>query len=598
MGFVAHATEVVNNAANDVGKAVNDIGDALAPIAIPAAIAAAIYFSGGLAAGAAELGMTTEELIAAAVNSGVPESEISSILAADAAASTATDVGLAALDEAVATNGIATAAMDTAAETIPEFVAPAAETVAAPVAAAEGTLPLEAPLAEPVPTPVNAPAPVTPVEAGTLPAEAPLSEPVPMDVNSPGPVTPVEATTPAPLPPQPNVPITPSVPGVTPRVSTGGGTTPTGGPTPSTGGSLPQLAAVLATLYSGNKTADAINAASDKLQQGITTAQGQLLTSKTDAINALNNGLISQTQAYNAGLTDANGALIQNTQQALETSRFGGEAAWQDLATQLDPYTFAGQQAIERLSAGMAPGGEFSGTFTMADAQNSPAMKFAQEQGMNTIQNSAAAKGGLLGTNALADLTQFGQANAAQYEKQAFDQWLANRNANVTGIQNLATQGQNAATTLGQGLATIDQNTANTLSALQSGLGTKLAGNFMTTGANVGNAAGQNAANVANVQTSFGKNLADTTQTGATANANSIMGGANNISNTIDSAIKAYTALGGGTLPATAPTASGVANTAGNAVNTAINTGVNTAVNSGINTLTNAVKDIWGNIVG
>lgn len=109
------------------------------------------------------------------------------------------------------------------------------------------------------------------------------------------------------------------------------------------------------------------------------------------------------------------------------------------------PWMQAGGDAVTRLGAGLQPGGEFTKQFTMADATNSPAMQEAQRAGAETIQNSAAAKGGLIGTNVMQDLTKFGQANAAQFENQAFNQWNTQQNRQLGAVQSLAGLGQTTA---------------------------------------------------------------------------------------------------------------------------------------------------------
>lgn len=106
------------------------------------------------------------------------------------------------------------------------------------------------------------------------------------------------------------------------------------------------------------------------------------------------------------------------------------------------PWMEAGQFALGQLQQGLSPGGQFTGQFTMADAQNSAAEQHALQQGTQAIQNSAAAKGGLLNSNTLQDLVEYGQANAAQYQNQAFNQYLAQRNANLAPLQSLAGLGQ------------------------------------------------------------------------------------------------------------------------------------------------------------
>jgi hypothetical protein len=281
------------------------------------------------------------------------------------------------------------------------------------------------------------------------------------------------------------------------------------------------------------------------LQTGITTSKGQLLTSKTEALKALSDGLIDQKAAISAGLVDANGALTDSSKTAVAAIQGGYKLAQGNLHDSLDPYAKAGQTALARLSAGTAKGGEFDTTFTMADATNSAAMQNAQAQGMDIIQNSAAGKSGVLGTNQQADLVKFGQGNAAQYQNQAFNQWLANRNANQTGVQNLVNTGLTADSTLGTGLANLSTGAARDLANIDIGTGKAKSANFTGAATGTSNAIGGNATNVANIATGYGNNLVGLEQTGAQINANSILGQANANQQGIQNAIQAYGALGG-----------------------------------------------------
>lgn len=348
---------------------------------------------------------------------------------------------------------------------------------------------------------------------------------------------------------------TPAVPGATTTTPTGTLPKVPGVPTPGASSTTPtnllgsvdnaQLLATLGSLFSGNNTANAISSAADQLTQGITDSKGQLLTSKTEALTALANGLLDQKAALAAGLVDANGALTKSSQDALAAVTGGAASAKGDLTSALSPYTDAGKAALQRLTAGTAPGGEFNSTFTMADAQNTPAMQFAQDQGQSIIQNSAAAKGGLLGSNTLAGLTQFGQANAAQYENQAFNQWLANRNANMAPIEAMANNGQNAATALGTGLANIDTGLGTAQANIDQATGQRISSNDMTTAGNLSGAIGNNSTNVANIATGYGRDIAGLDQTAAQILANSTIGQANAQSTGVQNAISAYGALAG-----------------------------------------------------
>jgi hypothetical protein len=146
-------------------------------------------------------------------------------------------------------------------------------------------------------------------------------------------------------------------------------------------------------------------------------------------------GGTSMGNLIGSGLSAA-GALTAGGMQADAAQRAADLAA----ATR-QPYTSAGLEALARLRAGIQPGGEFAKPFSMADATNSEAMKTALAQGREAIQGSAAAKGGLLGTNTLAGLTDYGQKVGAQYQNQAFNQWLQERGAMLDPLKSMVGMG-------------------------------------------------------------------------------------------------------------------------------------------------------------
>jgi hypothetical protein len=130
--------------------------------------------------------------------------------------------------------------------------------------------------------------------------------------------------------------------------------------------------------------------------------------------------------AENAAQTQADAALRAAEIQAAERA----------------PWVEAGKTALQRLQTGLAPGGEFRAQFSMADAMNAPAMRTALATGREAIEQSAASRGGLLTSNTLAGLTDYGQKVGAQYQNQAFNQYLAQLEANLKPIQSLAQVGQ------------------------------------------------------------------------------------------------------------------------------------------------------------
>jgi hypothetical protein len=65
-------------------------------------------------------------------------------------------------------------------------------------------------------------------------------------------------------------------------------------------------------------------------------------------------------------------------------------------------------------------------------------MQFALQQGQEAIGNTAAAKGGLLSGNAVADATKFAEGTAAQFENQAFNQNMAQNQLALGGMESLS----------------------------------------------------------------------------------------------------------------------------------------------------------------
>lgn len=148
---------------------------------------------------------------------------------------------------------------------------------------------------------------------------------------------------------------------------------------------------------------------------------------------------------------DIIGGLIgsDSSRHAANTQADAAKYAADVAAAQRKPWVDAAKPALDRLSAGIAPGGEFAKKFTMADATNMPAYRFALGEGLNAIENSAAARGGLLSTNALHEATKFAEGTAASFQNQAFNQWLAQMQQTLQPIEALAQIGGNMAGQVG-----------------------------------------------------------------------------------------------------------------------------------------------------
>ena len=140
------------------------------------------------------------------------------------------------------------------------------------------------------------------------------------------------------------------------------------------------------------------------------------------------------------------------------------------------PFLTAGTGAVNRLAAGMAPGGEFSGSFDSAGflANQDPGYGFRMSEGLKALDRSAASRGGLLSGATLKGAQQYGQGLASQEYQNAFNRYQTNRANQLNPLQSLAGQGQTTATALGQQGSNMAGNIGNA---------------YMTSAANTGNAA-------------------------------------------------------------------------------------------------------------
>jgi hypothetical protein len=169
------------------------------------------------------------------------------------------------------------------------------------------------------------------------------------------------------------------------------------------------------------------------------------------------------------------------------------------------PFMQAGQGALKQLVAGTAPGGEFAKDFSYApfdyNANTDPGTQFRLKQGMDAMNATAAARGGLISGNALKAGQDYGQAQGSQEYGNAFNRYLQN---------------------YGNAQNTFQVNRANRLNPLQSlaGLGQSSINTTGAMGTNYANTAGGNITGAGNASAS-----------GTVGAANAVMGGVSGLSN-------------------------------------------------------------------
>jgi hypothetical protein len=199
----------------------------------------------------------------------------------------------------------------------------------------------------------------------------------------------------------------------------------------------------------------------------------------------------------------------KNASQAqIDASKQANDLAYsiyqQNRADQM-PFMQAGQGALKQLVAGTQPGGEFAKDFSYApfdyNANTDPGTQFRIQQGLDAMNATAAARGGLISGNALKAGQDYGQAQGSQEYGNAFNRYLQNY-GNAQGTFQL---NRNNRLNPLQSLAGISQSATNTV------------GNMAT---NYGNTAGGNITGAGNASAA-----------GTVGSANAVMGGVSGLSN-------------------------------------------------------------------
>ena len=203
-------------------------------------------------------------------------------------------------------------------------------------------------------------------------------------------------------------------------------------------------------------------------------------------------GISSLTSLYGAS---------QIGKAATTAANIGSGAA--DRATQLQreqydqtradlaPYRTAGTNALARLTAGTAPGGEFTKSFGMSDFEQDPGYGFRMSEGLKALDRTAAARGNLLSGSTLKGAQRYGADLGSQEYERAFARAQTNRNNILNPLQSLAGVGQtstNQGIAAGQNFATNVGNLGMNAAGNQANAGLTAAQANQSAYGNVGNA--------------------------------------------------------------------------------------------------------------
>ena len=157
----------------------------------------------------------------------------------------------------------------------------------------------------------------------------------------------------------------------------------------------------------------------------------------------------------------------------------------------LAPYRMAGTNALAQLTAGTAPGGQFTKSFGMSDFQQDPGYGFRMSEGLKALDRTAAARGNLLSGSTLKGAQRYGQDLGSQEYQNAFNRYQTNRSNLINPLQSLAGVGQtstNQGIAAGQNFATNVGNLGMGAAANQANAGLTAAQANQSAYGNVGNA--------------------------------------------------------------------------------------------------------------
>jgi len=214
---------------------------------------------------------------------------------------------------------------------------------------------------------------------------------------------------------------------------------------------------------------------------------------------------IGSAVAGAVGSSKAAGAQAKAADQAAQLQHQDQQASLAEQQRQfnisqgnLAPFLKTGTQATQQLSQLTGTPGQglltpFSEQFqapTAAQAEQTPGYQFQLQQGLNALQNSAAARGGLLSTGTAKNINDYAQGQAASNYSQTYNRALGeyqqrynvfegNQANTFNRLSALSGGGQTAANTLGQ----LGQATASNVANINEVAGQQQGNSIMNAGA-------------------------------------------------------------------------------------------------------------------
>ena len=219
----------------------------------------------------------------------------------------------------------------------------------------------------------------------------------------------------------------------------------------------------------GATPAEALKFTQDALSQGSggATNWSKYLTSPSVLGSVISGGagLLGAGLQANAARQAAQGIADAN----ITSNQLMARMNEQNQARQ-EPFYQAGLSALPAYTQGVMPGGDLVRPFAESDFKADPGYGFRMKEGMQALDRSAAARGGLLSGATLKGAERFGQDIASNEYNNAYNRYVGNqatqRNAlaGLTGFAPTASSAMQAGdTAYGSNAANLASNTANAM---------------------------------------------------------------------------------------------------------------------------------------
>jgi hypothetical protein len=194
-------------------------------------------------------------------------------------------------------------------------------------------------------------------------------------------------------------------------------------------------------------------------------------------------GIKAGTEIEARAAEDAAKEVARGETEATRLQKLRAEEALKEQRNLLSPYSTAGATALNRLSTGLATGGEFAKPFTLTNFTADPGYAFRLSEGQKALERQSAARGGLMSGGALKPATRFGQEMGSQEFQSAFNRYYAERQAQLDPLFQLYSGGLAASGDLASFEGVAGANIANYLGAGETGAARARAQGMLSAGA-------------------------------------------------------------------------------------------------------------------